>query len=189
MQLGPGKNYVWFGNRKKISQIIKDYFYLPFFLLIILWMRRTYKAIHRVVSRAGYMGPVLWGSESCLFSLYHLMEWKSPQLAWFTAHLNRREPSQEAKALRGFSRGWARTGWKGCHGGWAIESREGRGGWERTAGGVVTGLSFRAAGRSWGERAAGRVVTGLSYRAARRSWGWERDAGWVVTGLWYTDLR
>jgi hypothetical protein len=24
-------------NRKKISQIIKDYFYLPFFLLIILW--------------------------------------------------------------------------------------------------------------------------------------------------------
>jgi hypothetical protein len=23
--------------RKKISQIIKDYFYLPFFLLIILW--------------------------------------------------------------------------------------------------------------------------------------------------------
>ncbi len=27
---------VW-RNRKKISQIIKDYFYLPFFLLIILW--------------------------------------------------------------------------------------------------------------------------------------------------------
>jgi hypothetical protein len=24
-------------SRKKISQIIKDYFYLPFFLLIILW--------------------------------------------------------------------------------------------------------------------------------------------------------
>jgi hypothetical protein len=24
--------------RKKISQIIKDYFYLPFFLLIILWL-------------------------------------------------------------------------------------------------------------------------------------------------------
>jgi hypothetical protein len=24
--------------RKKISQIIKDYFYLPFFLLIILWV-------------------------------------------------------------------------------------------------------------------------------------------------------
>jgi hypothetical protein len=24
-------------NRKKISQIIKDYFYLPFFLLIIVW--------------------------------------------------------------------------------------------------------------------------------------------------------
>jgi hypothetical protein len=27
---------VW-RNRKKISQSIKDYFYLPFFLLIILW--------------------------------------------------------------------------------------------------------------------------------------------------------
>jgi hypothetical protein len=27
---------VW-RNRKKISQIIKDYFYLLFFLLIILW--------------------------------------------------------------------------------------------------------------------------------------------------------
>jgi hypothetical protein len=31
---------VW-RNRKKISQIIKDYFYLPFFLLIILWLLRT----------------------------------------------------------------------------------------------------------------------------------------------------
>jgi hypothetical protein len=28
---------VW-RNRKKINQIIKDYFYLPFFLLIILWL-------------------------------------------------------------------------------------------------------------------------------------------------------
>jgi hypothetical protein len=28
---------VW-RNRKKISQIIKDYFCLPFFLLIILWV-------------------------------------------------------------------------------------------------------------------------------------------------------
>jgi hypothetical protein len=33
-----GKNLVWFGEiGKKISQIIKDYFYLPLFLLIILW--------------------------------------------------------------------------------------------------------------------------------------------------------
>jgi hypothetical protein len=31
---------VW-RNRKKISQIIKDYFYLPFFLLIILWVYPT----------------------------------------------------------------------------------------------------------------------------------------------------
>ncbi len=29
---------VW-RNRKKISQIIKDYFHLPFFLLIILWFQ------------------------------------------------------------------------------------------------------------------------------------------------------
>jgi hypothetical protein len=28
---------VWFGERNKISQIINDYLYLPFFLLIILW--------------------------------------------------------------------------------------------------------------------------------------------------------
>jgi hypothetical protein len=36
---------VW-RNRKKISQIIKDFFYLPFFLLIILWIgeRRNEKA-------------------------------------------------------------------------------------------------------------------------------------------------
>jgi hypothetical protein len=32
-----GKNLIWFGEiERKISQIIKDYFYLPFFLLIIL---------------------------------------------------------------------------------------------------------------------------------------------------------
>jgi hypothetical protein len=42
VQLGPSKQtaknwgLVW-RNRKKISQIIKDYFHLPFFLLIILW--------------------------------------------------------------------------------------------------------------------------------------------------------
>ena len=31
---------VW-RNRKKIIQIIKDYFYLPFFLLIILWLKSS----------------------------------------------------------------------------------------------------------------------------------------------------
>jgi hypothetical protein len=37
-----GKNLVWFGEiEKKISQIIKDYFYLPFFLLIILWYQAS----------------------------------------------------------------------------------------------------------------------------------------------------
>jgi hypothetical protein len=35
-----GKNLVWFGElERKFSQIIKDYFHLPFFLLIILWTR------------------------------------------------------------------------------------------------------------------------------------------------------
>ncbi len=34
------RGLVW-RNRKKISQIIKDYFCLPFFLLIILWMHET----------------------------------------------------------------------------------------------------------------------------------------------------
>ncbi len=35
-------------NRKKISQIIKDYFYSPFFLLIIIWYTAT------VVSRKNF---------------------------------------------------------------------------------------------------------------------------------------
>jgi hypothetical protein len=36
------KNLVWFGEiERKISQIIKDYFYLPFFLLIILCCTQT----------------------------------------------------------------------------------------------------------------------------------------------------
>jgi hypothetical protein len=46
VQLGPRQTdgrklgLVW-RNRKKISQIIKDYFYLPFFLLFILWVNFT----------------------------------------------------------------------------------------------------------------------------------------------------
>jgi hypothetical protein len=31
---------VW-KNRKKISQIINDYLYMPFFLLVILWVKGT----------------------------------------------------------------------------------------------------------------------------------------------------
>ncbi len=44
VQQGPEANrrqklgLVW-GNRKKMSHIIKDYFYIPFFLLVILWFR------------------------------------------------------------------------------------------------------------------------------------------------------
>ncbi len=41
VQLGPGKQTAKRRNRKKISQIIKDYFHLPFFLLIILWLGDT----------------------------------------------------------------------------------------------------------------------------------------------------
>ncbi len=38
---------VW-RNRKKISQIIKDYFCLPFFLLIILWVQPSQRGFFRV---------------------------------------------------------------------------------------------------------------------------------------------
>ncbi len=40
--------------RKKISQIFKDYFYLPFFLLIILWYPRTF---HRLT----FYRRTFWG--------------------------------------------------------------------------------------------------------------------------------
>ncbi len=54
VQLGPGQQrrklgLVW-RNRKKISQIINDFFCLPFFLFIILWLggtKRSYKSILR----------------------------------------------------------------------------------------------------------------------------------------------
>jgi hypothetical protein len=38
---------VW-RNRKKICQIIKDYFYLPFSLLIILWKTFTTRALNEL---------------------------------------------------------------------------------------------------------------------------------------------
>jgi hypothetical protein len=45
VQLGPGKQTaktgVWFGEIERNSQIIKDYFHLPFFLLIILCLKPT----------------------------------------------------------------------------------------------------------------------------------------------------
>ncbi len=54
---------VW-RNRKKICQIIKDYFYLPFFLLIILWVERTEKMVSvrqmmalRLIGRASKVDP------------------------------------------------------------------------------------------------------------------------------------
>jgi hypothetical protein len=48
--LGPGKPTAktWFGleNRKKISQIINAYLYLPFFLLIILYISALVRMRH-----------------------------------------------------------------------------------------------------------------------------------------------
>jgi hypothetical protein len=46
-----GKNLglVW-RNRKKISQIIKDYFHLPFFLLIILWEQHISIQNYEIIS-------------------------------------------------------------------------------------------------------------------------------------------
>jgi hypothetical protein len=51
---------VW-RNRKKISQITKDYFYLPFFLLIILWGTLTMISVNSVLSSGerGYPRPVI----------------------------------------------------------------------------------------------------------------------------------
>jgi hypothetical protein len=56
VQLGPGKKrrklgLVW-RIRTKISQIIKDYFYLPFFLLIILWKKRLDPWEHKSASQS-----------------------------------------------------------------------------------------------------------------------------------------
>ncbi len=51
--------------RKKISQIIKDYFYLPFFLLIILWLwrRKEENLIENHIPI--YKGPVNYENYFC----------------------------------------------------------------------------------------------------------------------------
>ncbi len=56
--------FVW-GNRKKISQIIKDYSYLPFFLLIILWIHRKFEQIERVgvKDRVVFVPTILQGCQ------------------------------------------------------------------------------------------------------------------------------
>ncbi len=81
---------VW-RNRKKISQIIKDYFYLPFFLLIILCFkdtktkRRLYWCLiefidWRYSQSCWYFWPSLWTIALLTFSLVH-----SPPLPWVKA--------------------------------------------------------------------------------------------------------
>jgi hypothetical protein len=57
---------VW-RNRKKISQIIKDYFYLPFFLLIILWfeflnMKNSSALKNLKISKKAIPPPCYWDS-------------------------------------------------------------------------------------------------------------------------------
>ncbi len=47
---------VW-RNRKKISQIINDYLYLPFFLLIILWVALSLAPPAFSVFRVDHIGP------------------------------------------------------------------------------------------------------------------------------------
>jgi hypothetical protein len=55
---------VWFGkNRKKISQIIKDYFHLPFFLLIILCF------VYLAGGEPGVVGNFWWSPRGQLLSL------------------------------------------------------------------------------------------------------------------------
>ncbi len=71
-----GKILVWFGNRKKISQIIKDYFYLPFFLLIILcpyvqetsplFFLRIFKSIMPLKCNQGYYCDPEGGVFACM---------------------------------------------------------------------------------------------------------------------------
>jgi hypothetical protein len=39
---------VW-RNKKKISQIINDYLYLPFFLFIILWREGTWLHMEKII--------------------------------------------------------------------------------------------------------------------------------------------
>ncbi len=68
---------VW-RNRKKISQIINDYLYLPFFLFIILWLQYTAKTQYRKfktnVPRKGTARPQSQFLHSCFckrFIYYH----------------------------------------------------------------------------------------------------------------------
>ncbi len=81
---------VW-RNRKQISQIIKDYFYLPFFLLIILWLVLTCASPNSFLGLlAGLRGP---GFRSTSFaSSSHLPTPQSNQLTrgppWFSSALS-----------------------------------------------------------------------------------------------------
>ena len=85
---------VW-RNRKKISQIIKDYFYLPFFLLIILWFHVTSCKLENQFAAQSASTSTLPGSSSlewpptyaALASIWFLIQ-PAPSLPFSTAHRN-----------------------------------------------------------------------------------------------------
>jgi hypothetical protein len=80
---------VW-RNRKKISQTIKDYFYLPFFLLIILWCRD--------IQLAGWSGDRVYGIGTNVvfnFSLFKLTSKPSRRKMWLFFSLFKMNELQE----------------------------------------------------------------------------------------------
>jgi hypothetical protein len=64
-------------NRKKISQIIKDYFYLPFFFLIILWPVPTH-AQRRLLDRYLKTTWTVSSSTSNICFMIHDRIWVPP---------------------------------------------------------------------------------------------------------------
>jgi hypothetical protein len=60
-----GKNMVWFGEIEKSSQIIINYFYLPFFILIILWLRPAFHRGGRSQGRGPSRCPLAGRTPPC----------------------------------------------------------------------------------------------------------------------------
>ncbi len=126
---------VW-RNRKKISQIIKDSFYLPFFLLIILWTESNAKCRHlNKFTCKGTLGQVFiclrpssllvfclgWssnfvGSESVSYRIWsHSITTQHP--LW-------PHPSQPYTVCSAYTVIWQREGGEGGRGG-EVNQREG----------------------------------------------------------------
>ncbi len=91
---------VWI-NRKKTSQIINAYFYLPFFLLIILWL-------HSI------RGPLPWRQQittSPLLPKLSIPSDYSVSDIGFTHHIALKNNSMHQDVLRGFHCWKRRPGW------------------------------------------------------------------------------